>query len=141
MTTTISVVAQKRIDKALGKVKLKAGKYVAYHPESPGTIEAVLCKFCGARIKGWVSQERYQNRMSLLALPLYEEVTIEFDDGSAHVTPMCSKCADTLDAEKVEAAYVADMQEFAEAEGKGAGAVNWKMFQDRKITGFKRGPK
>ncbi len=39
-------------------------------------------------------------------------MSIEFDNNSAHVTPMCKKCVNSKTEEDLEAIYVADLEEF-----------------------------
>lgn len=84
--------AQERIDTARKSGLLKAFDYMSVD---------VLCKGCGAKI-GKYNQ-----------VP----VTIEFDDGSAHETPMCRGCAGNKDKDFLEALYAADLAQWAKELG------------------------
>lgn len=86
-----------------------------------GVIEAVYCRCCGCEIKHWIETEQplkvhRQNgtstitKMVVLAqLDNYKEFTMEFDDGSAHVAHICSKCYKGLDENIVRCMYAAEL--------------------------------
>ena len=74
--------------------------------DNNGAITAVYCKGCGEKIKG------LNDRWQLFPYGNYTEMTIEFDNNSAHVTPMCKKCVSGKTEEDLEAIYVADLEEF-----------------------------
>jgi hypothetical protein len=111
----------------VAKTKVKHGaRLTAWHyvvDNEKGFREAVLCKKCGASLAALVEHEhgghsRVENgqvvkyRFLVMAnLPTYDTVIIEFDDGSAHETPICKTCKPTLDADDLEAIYVADLDQ------------------------------
>jgi hypothetical protein len=99
--------AEQRIKAA--RAKLARPDYIV---ETKGVTEQVLCK-CGAVIQSLVPHETLRfNAMPLAVMaqmPLYTEVELIMDDGSRHVTALCRPCAETLDAEKAEAIYAADL--------------------------------
>lgn len=84
--------AQARIEAARQLGLLKAFDYVGVK---------LFCKGCGIGIDAY----------SQVA------VTIEFDDGSAHQTPMCKKCAGNEDKDFLEALYAADLAQWAKELG------------------------
>lgn len=98
--------AQTRIDAARKSGLLKAFDYISVD---------VLCKGCGVEIG------------------LYNQVklTIEFDDGSAHETPVCKMCAGNKDKDFLEALYAADLAQWAKELG-GVHALH-KSWVDRKV--------
>jgi hypothetical protein len=106
-------------------------------------IEAVLCKLCRVPIR--ILQEiptgesetkgkmiiRYV-RQALITLPNYYELLIEFDDGSAHSTPICRVCVEKPHPpEQLEDMYVADMAQWEEDERPGS-TVRWDKLEHRK---------
>ena len=89
---------------------------------SQGTIEAVYCRTCGCEIKHWIETDtpplkvHRQNgtstihKMFVLAeLGNYQEITLQFDDGSEHVTHCCRGCVDKLTESDLRAMYAADL--------------------------------
>ncbi len=84
-------------------------KYIDWHKTIPGVITAVYCKGCGTQIKG-LNKDK-----SLIPFWNYREMTIEFDDGSAHMTPICVKCL-TKDKDNLEAIYISDLEELDKQE-------------------------
>jgi hypothetical protein len=101
---------------AAGRAKLAVPDYIVEHK---GVYEAVLCK-CGVVIQSLVPHETLRfNGMPLAVMaqtPLYTEVELLMDDGSRHVTPMCTPCAATLDADTAEAIYAVDLDRMAKLE-------------------------
>lgn len=84
-------------------------KYVERDPQSPTIVKAIYCKGCGTQIKG------LRNILGVLVMVPYwnyTDMTLEFDDGSAHTTPICIKCSKVANAEALEAMYMADLEEF-----------------------------
>lgn len=86
---------------------LKAFQYIE---EDRGGLNRVLCKICGTPIKDRAPDGRGLG--VLMTLAAYTEVTLEFDDGSAHVTPLCRSCAQSSSLEMLEACYGADMAQW-----------------------------
>jgi hypothetical protein len=67
----------------------------------------VLCKRCGIEIAGMVGEGR---KMRFVYHGLYREVKMLMDDGSRHVTNVCSKCAVGVDdVALLQALHDADM--------------------------------
>lgn len=118
------------------------GNYVLWGPTG---IEEVLCKECGTPVRGLVvhpghSERRSINgkdtvfeRMVMATFPEYTEITIDFDDGSHHVTVSCSKCAQSMTLADVEWHYCTDMLEM-DIESKGE--LAWQYFADRLPVAF-----
>ena len=128
-----------RIQKALGRKPSLAQSALQLHKDDPLFLEAVYCPICRRKIRTLVPHDRYPNRMIMVSLPGYEQITIEFDDGSAHVTPICSTCAASLDVDDLDDLYAADLQDFESIQQKGGGTVNWQPHLIRKPTRYKRG--
>ena len=79
-------------------------KYVERQPN--GMITAIYCKGCGSQIQGL-------NKDNVLTpFHNYRETTIEFDNGTKHMTPMCIKCYRIQDKDALEALYTSDLEEF-----------------------------
>jgi hypothetical protein len=119
--------------------------YIKPHPKFPDVTDAVLCKGCGAPIRGLVEDERFEDvrrldggrvvvykKLVFACLPNYGERTIEFDDGSRHVTNGCLGCLNKLTDADLEAWYASDLAELEQLERRGAGPVPWAAFADRK---------
>ena len=116
-----------------------------------GSVHAVFCPCCGKKIKGLVPLDSMEEkrvlrdrtvivqRVILQELGDYAEVTIEMDDGSAHVMPVCGCCLDHgLDGDCMEQMYSADLGLMAEHEAIGLGDAPWGLLADRKPVSFKR---
>jgi len=100
-------------------------KYIDRDPSNFGVITAVYCKGCGAKIKGL-------NRDNQLATySNYREITLGFDNGSRHMTPICRACMNTKNADDLEALYIADLDEL-ELEDDGKDKKVWDIYLDRK---------
>jgi len=95
------------------KDKVKDNRYSRKYidRDGSGNITAVYCKGCGKQIKG------INSRGLLFPYGNYTEVTIEFDDKSAHITPVCKKCANVQTKEDMEALYISDLEDFDIEEG------------------------
>lgn len=118
------------------------GHYVRWGPTG---IEEVLCKECGTPVRGLVVHPGHQERRSingkmvifermvLATFPLYTEVTIDFNDGSHHVTVSCADCAKNLTLADIEWHYATDMLEM-DIETKGE--LRWQYFANRIPTAF-----
>lgn len=128
-----------RITKALGRKPNLGQSALQWHKDDPLFLEAVYCPICRRKIRGLVPHDQYPTRMIMVSLPGYEQITIEFDDGSAHVTPVCSTCATNLTPDDLDDLYAADLQDFETIQQKGGGTVNWQDHLTRKPTGYKRG--
>lgn len=109
-----------KLEKRKAKVKDNKynRKYIARHPTIPNFITAVYCKGCGTQIKGLNSEN------SLVPYWNYREITIEFDDRSAHMTPVCVRCSNMRSKENLEAMYIADLEEF-DIEDDGSNEKIW----------------
>lgn len=116
---------------------------------SQGTIEAVYCRTCGCEIKHWIETDtpplkvHRQNgtstisKMYVLAeLGNYTEITMKFDDGSAHVTHCCRSCRDKLDESDLRAMYAADLLQIdRECAMFGVKDFDWKPWAYRHVIG------
>jgi hypothetical protein len=127
-------VAKKYKDKLKNrrdKIKNNKGyrKYIKRHPDNPNFITAVYCKGCGTQIKGLNSDN------ILIPYWNYREMTIEFNDGSAHMTPACVHCMNIKDKDVLEAIYISDLEEF-DIEDDGKNEKAWDVYLDRIPTGI-----
>ncbi len=100
-------------------------KYIEWHPTVSNHIVAVYCKGCGTQIRG-LNQDNI-----LIPYWNYRENTIEFDDRSAPQTPICVKYMNIKDTERLEAAYISDLETFAEEVG-GDDDKMWEAHMKRK---------
>lgn len=140
-----------RINKEKGKRPGVVKSHILRHPADFFTVQGCLCPLCETPIRGLVEadgmrtirrskgQTVIEKPMVLACLASYAEVTIEFDDGSKHVTGICKSCIEEgLTAEDLEAVYAADLLEMATIEQNGGGRAPWKILSDRKPMSFKR---
>ncbi len=95
-------------------------KYVDWHPRVSQKIIAIYCKGCGSQIKG------LNKDGALIPFWNYREMTIEFDDNSAHMTPICVKCQ-TSNKDNLEAIYIADLEEL-ELQEDGSNKNAWDNY-------------
>ncbi len=100
-------------------------KYIDRHATIPNFVTAVYCKGCGTQIKGLNKDN------SLIPFWNYREITLEFDNGSAHMTPICVKCMNVSGEEDLEAMYVADLEEFDIEDDTGSNTKMWDIYLDR----------
>ena len=113
--------------------------------ERRGDMEiAVFCVLTGNKIKGLVVLEDFQEkqrigntlvireRVAVSQLANYAEITIEMDDGSAHVTSICKSTLPTMTREKLEQIYEADMAQMLLDEEAGRGPVKWELWEGRR---------
>jgi len=138
-----------RIAKAVGQKFFR--KYMKYHPQHPTTLEEILCKGCAAPISGLIEDDRLQDvkviggvrtiirKMIWASHPNYAEITVNFNDGSKHVTNICTKCVTTLTIPDLEGMYAADLEAWEEIEDRGGGKVNWELYGSRTPVGFMLG--
>jgi len=103
----IPVDIQKKID-AVKDMRGHLKHYCHYSPQDHCTYEKVCCKLCGCTIRSLVPHEKTGN-LILVNCPNYTIVTLEFDDGSAHETPLCKQCALTLTDDDREQIYAQDL--------------------------------
>src|SRR3990167_815788 len=102
----------------------------SYIKVGPSGVEEVCCKVCGTMLRGMAphpgyKEQRSENgknviyeRLVMMTFPFYTEVTLDFDDGSHHVTLCCSDCAGKIKVEDLEWHYATDMYEM-DLEAKG----------------------
>ncbi len=109
-----------RIEAATNGNRLKVMDYVTRDMEE--NVLEIRCKLCAARIQGMVPIPEAKPLLDVIeghtrtkhipvrlaALANYQEIVIEFDDNSAHVTQICKKCAKNLSNDDLEALYVCD---------------------------------
>jgi len=127
----IPVDIQKKID-AVKDMRGHLKHYCHYSPQDHCTYEKVCCKLCGCTIRSLVPHEKTGN-LILVNCPNYTIVTLEFDDGSAHETPLCKQCALTLTDDDREQIYAQDLLQMEEEERRGMGKVPWPVFQNRHL--------
>jgi hypothetical protein len=140
--------ARERIQAAKNDLRMKSFNYITKR-EGIG-IDEVKCKLCGVLLKKLVplpdlGQEEVINGKTVVTQPValretnnYAEITIAFDDGSAHTTMTCKSCVPGLDNEKLELLYAADMNQFDEDEKANQGEVRWELMSNRNPSGFTR---
>ena len=116
----------------IAKAKSRGRAHFGYVKREKDTITEIFCKRCQTCIRKLVNER-------LKCLANYKEVTIMFDDGSAHVTCLCTKCAREVTAEELEDIYCADLEEMDMEEKKGRGEVPWQRFINRAPTKIMRG--
>lgn len=64
--------------------------------------DEVVCKLCGTKI---LNKGKPNN--------LYQEITIEFEDRSAHETSICKSCAQNpIDQDQLEFIYMSDINQW-----------------------------
>ena len=127
----IPVDIQKKID----SVKDRCGHlkhYCHYSSHDHCTYEKVCCKLCGCTIRSLVPHEK-TGQLIMVNCPNYTIVTLEFDDGSAHETPLCKSCAINLTDDQREQIYAQDLLQMEEEERRGMGKVAWTVFQNRHL--------
>jgi hypothetical protein len=138
----------KRIKNAKKGCKCKCFDYM---PMGKG-FEAyeIKCKMCGCLVKKLCAipdaeffdehsgQRTLIRPVILRELNIYAEITIEFDDGSAHTTMICKGCASKLKDKDLEDLYAADLAQFAKEEDHTRIKVPWRSMAHRKPIGFKR---
>jgi hypothetical protein len=76
--------------------------------------------------------KREDGSLTLACLANYKEVLISFDDGSNHVTCLCSKCAREATIYDLEGLYASDMDECDKEEKLGLGKPKWDKWNNRK---------
>jgi hypothetical protein len=106
-------------------------KYVDRHPTISNFITAIYCKGCGTQIMGLNSDD------ILIPYWNYRIITIEFDNNSTHMTPVCAKCMKTKNMDNLEAMYIADLEDF-EHDDSVKESKTWDIYLDRiprKIAG------
>lgn len=109
-------------------------------------IEEVGCKSCGQVLRGLVSdpsmserrtvngKEVVVERVGMATFAQYTEVTIDFDDGSHHVTLCCRECAKKMTIEEAEWHYAVDMFEL---DIESNGELRWYLFAERVPIGIR----
>ena len=142
--------ARKRIQEAKGPKGIQPKSFDYIEKREGIGIDSVACTLCGALLKKLVplpdlGKEETINGQRVITQPValretnnYAEITIEFDDGSAHTTMTCRSCANELDEEQLEILYASDMEQFDKDEQAGQGAVRWELMAHRKPKGFVR---
>lgn len=111
-----AAVMQDRLARA--KALKPLGSYVK---RGPAGIEEVTCKICGTPLRKLVPDERFREariignkevvteRLIFMTLATYNEVAIHFDDGSRHISIVCTSCAPKLVNEDLEWLYMSDV--------------------------------
>lgn len=109
-------------------------------------IEEVGCKSCGQVLRGLASnpsmserriingKEVIVERVGMVTTPQYTEVTIDFDDGSHHITLCCKDCAKKMTIEDAEWHYAVDMFEL---DIESNGELRWHLFAERTPIGVR----
>ena len=142
------VAARARVEKALGHVDRQKARLIL---DSTGVMRELHCKCCDDVIGKLVASDippilrEIGGRKVLtvptvfMRLPLYREIRILFDDGSAHVSNVCRCCAvdKKLTVEELEKMYCEDMLVWASEEG--ADRVKWDWLASRKPVSYTLG--
>lgn len=103
------------------KDKLKDFHYIKI---DNGVVEKVTCKNCGSVLQNLVPDERYTKTekingkiiiykyLVMAQTPNYDELIIEMEDGSKHMTPICKVCkTKSIDINSI---YQADLYRLGE---------------------------
>jgi len=124
------------------------------HPESRNRVMTQLkCKLCGQVIAGQVeSDAKVPSRvirgstyiykvLTFARFSAYTEVELIFDDGSKHVTHVCTGCLGKLDnLDNLEFIYASDLAQWLWEEQHGHGSALWHVYPDcayRRPVGWK----
>lgn len=103
-------------------------------------IEEVTCKSCGMPLRSLESlpqtgkkrkiggKDHVVENVAIVTRDQYTEVTIDFDNGSHHVTLCCKDCAKKMTLEDAKWHYATDLLEL-DTESKGA--LFWDLFINR----------
>lgn len=128
---------------AAAESKKKIGTYV--NRGSAG-IEQVVCKMCGTPVRKLVPDEKFREvrvigdkevvveRLVFMTLPTYNELALYFDDGSRHITVLCTECAPKVRNEDLEWIYMSDVKEMML--DAGAEGLNLAYYAHRIPTSF-----
>lgn len=103
-----------------------------------GRVVEVMCALCSTTIS---RMKERNGREVLLGTGNYTEITIRFDDGSAHEACVCKQCAKSMTTEKLEYLYATHCADYALEEstlGLDLGQAYYKAL-DRKIVGHEYG--
>lgn len=134
---------KEELNKRIAVSKARNPGYFNYIRRKGLRIEVVLCKLCRVPIRALEEVPTGETevrgnkiikyvRQTLMVLPNYCEILIEFDDGSSHATPLCKQCAKKPhSSEELEDIYVADMAQW-EKDETGADHVKWDKLEYRK---------
>ena len=114
-----------RADAARGKHP-KAFGFIERNPRHPAVMDAVRCKLSDSALQVMSEDDRFDvsktingktfiyRRVFLRPTAEYDELTIELDDGSHHVTPVAkSRKKKPFTQDELEAIYMADIEEWA----------------------------
>ena len=127
----------------------KPAEYILFSPLNKNFIERMECRSCGTVIRSLIESEKpvriqrmhNQTLITKLAIPAetssYQEITVEFDDGSAHVTAICRHCSVNLSNDMLEEIYVTDLEQFERDEDEGRGPSKWESLLARKPISYK----
>jgi uncharacterized protein YceK len=96
--------------------------------------DSVLCKGCSTPL----STKRESGKQGFSGN--YAEITLIFDDNSAHETCVCEKCSYNMTVEKAEIVYAIDMQQWLDEDVDDLVSDDyWAYLANRIITEVKRG--
>ena len=113
-------------------------------------IDQVLCKCCGAAIKGTVVSDEWAEtriingktvvfqRLVQAELAGYAEIEILFNDGSKHITHCCAACISHITVDHLEDMYCCDMETWQAEAGRQNTEIVWEANADRIPISFKR---
>lgn len=114
-----------RIAQSRSRWRLARPEYIETGPGNLG-FNKVFCKGCGDLIVDLIPSDNPSHRETKTIkgkivvferlvpaqMPAYVEVEITFDDGSFHITPLCTPCfRDFTDPDELEDIYMADMDQ------------------------------
>lgn len=123
--------------------------HIDFSPLNKNFIEEMRCRLCNCVIRSLIESEKPisvrkisdKTLITKLAIPAetssYQEITIEFDDGSAHVTAICGHCSGFLSNDTLEELYVTDLEQFERDEDEGRGTNSWSLLLPRKPVSYK----
>ncbi len=148
---TFTKVNVKGMPAERGRAKQRAAKrapvpgFIVYEN---GMVQSIHCKLCDVAIKeqredpNWEQTREIRGqiikykRLIPHSLSDYREITIQFNDGSAHVTSICAPCLSSLDGGKLERLYQGDLAQWLYEAEIGMGDLDWEYVADREITGY-----
>jgi hypothetical protein len=114
---TLSELSRRLIQRMSDAGPYKVLTYLRKDPR--GQLLEIHCKLCYTDIAGLVEVETRRDRENgtprtvlvqrFQYFPNYKEIKIKFDDGTSHITNICSQCLQQLKKEELEVLYLSDI--------------------------------
>ena len=97
--------------------------------------DAIYCKLCSTPVK---IMKEINGRPQMSECGNYKEITLEFDDNSAHETCICTKCSGTMDIDKAIFLYQCDLKQWEKEDFKNQISKGyWKSLEARQVKSYK----